>query len=43
MFARLPSHIRVQVVSLLAKNDFRAAKRIYDVWVQQYTYNEEIL
>jgi len=35
MFAELPCHIRVQVVALLVKNDFRQAKAIYDIWVRQ--------
>lgn len=45
MFAKLPSHIRIQVVALLAKNDFRSAKALYDVWarqmkVQHHAYSE---
>lgn len=42
MFAELPCHIRVQVVALLAKNEFRAAKAIYDVWMKQTKNHKSI-
>lgn len=35
MFAKLPCHVRMQLVSLLVHDDFPAAKRLYATWVHQ--------